>query len=406
MASCPRAGKPGQFGSHQCSHARSWADEEIRLFQIIGIMTAEALGNILLVGDLEAANETLEQRVTERTTELRTEKEFAESLIETAQAIVLLLDADGKVIRFNRYMEELSGYSLADVAGRDWFQTFLPEADREWVSGVFEGVLCGEHAEGVVHPLRPRSGEARVIEWYGRALRDSDEQLVGVLAVGHDITERVQIEAKIRAALEEKEVLLQEIHHRVKNNMQVISSLLGIQMSQMDDAKDPVLHDAFIETANRINSMALVHERLYRSADFAHIDFGAYIRKLAEDLFHVYEVQNHAIELDTRVQDVRININQAIPCGLIVNELLSNALKYAFPGERAGRIVVTLRPDKARKHELSVCDDGVGLPEGFDLQTAQTTGMVIVRALARQLGANVVVDGDGGVCFRIFFRGD
>jgi PAS domain S-box-containing protein len=404
MAIYPRVGPPWQFGLHQCSHDREWQDTEVKLFRIIGVMTAEALGNTLLVRDLEAANRKLEQRVRDRTAELEAEKDFAESLVATAQAIVLLLDTSGRIVRFNPYMEEITGYTLAEVQGKDWFETFLPEPERPRIRRVFRRAVNDVHVRGNVNTITTRDGRARLIEWYSKTLKGPGGAVVGLLAVGHDVTRRVESERKIRASLAEKDVLLQEIHHRVKNNMQVVSSLIGIQRTRLKDLVDPEMLAAFRETENRINSMALVHERLYRSADFAHVEFNTYIQQLAEDLFRTYRVRGDTVVLDTRIQTVEISINQAIPCGLIVNELVSNALKHAFPDGRPGRIIVTLGCDSPGIYDLSVCDDGLGLPHGFDAANAKTTGLAIVNALVRQLDADMNVQPGDPTCFHVRFR--
>jgi two-component sensor histidine kinase len=186
--------------------------------------------------------------------------------------------------------------------------------------------------------------------------------------------------------------------------MQVVSSLIGIQRTRLKDLVDPEMLAAFRETENRINSMALVHERLYRSADFAHVEFDTYIQQLAEDLFRTYGVRSDAVVLDTRIQTVEISINQAIPCGLIVNELVSNALKHAFPDSRPGRIIVTLGRESPGIYDLSVCDDGRGLPHGFDTANAKTTGLTIVNALVRQLDADMNVEPGNPTCFHVRFR--
>ncbi len=405
MAIFPRIGKPWQFGIHQCSYERTWRETEVKLFQIIGIMIAEALGNILLVHDLQTANENLEQRVDERTAEVKAEKDFAERLIETAQAIVLVLDTAGRIVRFNPYMEAISHYLLNEVRGKDWFDTFVPAYDRERIRKIFHRAVNDVASEGVINSIVTKDGQEKIIEWYSKTLKDQAQEVIGVLAIGHDVTQRLAIEEKIRTSLEEKELLLQEIHHRVKNNMQVISSLIGIQRSQMQDAIDPAILGAFVETENRIKSMALVHEGLYRSSNFAHVAFTDYIQQLAADLFHAYLESPDSVAFEAQLENIDININQAIPCGLIVHELLSNALKYAFPRGRKGKIVIKLRAIGDKIYQLSVCDDGIGLPQRFSIADAKTTGMLIVTALVRQLGADMTVAQDDGTCFEIRFTG-
>ena len=209
----------------------------------------------------------------------------------------------------------------------------------------------------------------------------------------------------IKDSLEEKELLLKEIHHRVKNNMQVVSSLIGIQRAELKGKTDASAMTAFQETETRIKSMALVHEKLYSSDNLASIDFTSYTKLLALELFSVYQMQPNQVALDTQIKNIKIDINQAVPCGLILNELLSNALKYAFPNDRKGKVIVALKSYDKGMLELSVCDDGIGISDEVDVITGKTTGMVIVNALARQLRAEIAIERNNGTCFQIRFKG-
>lgn len=406
MAIYPRVGKPWQFGIHQCSSGRTWTDQELRLFRIIGILTAEALGNLLLTRDLQAANKNLEQRVKERTLQLESRKNFVESLVETAQAIVLLLDNEGRIVRFNPYLEEITGHRLSEVRGQDWCRYFLPERDQSRTREVFRQAVKGVASRGVVNAIVTKDGRERLIQWYDKTLKDELGNTTGVLSVGHDVTEQASIEEELRTTINDKEILLKEIHHRVKNNMQIVSSLLRIQRSHLGEAGNGPVLDAFRETEQRINSMALVHDRLYRSPDLARVDIPSYIEQLADELLQTFQVKSRVIDLKSHIDDVRISINQAIPCGLIVNELLSNAIKYAFPGGRHGRIEVRFRSLDDRNYELSVRDNGVGLPQGFRLDSANTMGMVIVDSLVRQLGGRLSISNQNGAAFTMQFEAD
>jgi two-component sensor histidine kinase len=225
------------------------------------------------------------------------------------------------------------------------------------------------------------------------------------LAVEKARLERTQEEVRrseraIRASLREKEVLLQEIHHRVKNNLQVISSLLNLHARYLPDAGARTL---FGECQDRVQSIALVHEQLYQSADLAHIDFGQYAAALVDRLFHTYDASDQGLRREVDAHG-RLTIDLAIPCGLIVNELVTNALKHAFPGGRAGTIRVGLceRPDGAL--ELSVADDGVGLPETPAPHASQKLGLDLVYTFAEQLDARMAVEHEGGTTFRFSFR--
>jgi two-component sensor histidine kinase len=213
-----------------------------------------------------------------------------------------------------------------------------------------------------------------------------------------EIAERIQAEERIQASLKEKEVLLKEIHHRVKNNLQIISSLLNLQGQQIED---PQIVGALRDSQNRVRSMALIHEQLYGAHDLARIDFGAYIHQLASHLFRSYRADSK-VALDLKVEEINLRIDEAIPCGLILNELVSNALKHAFPDGRAGRIQVALGVDGGQV-ALAVSDDGVGLPEGFDHRTSTSLGLQLVNSLVSQLDGEVMLEPGHGTGFNVTF---
>jgi two-component sensor histidine kinase len=222
-----------------------------------------------------------------------------------------------------------------------------------------------------------------------------------------EIEERKRVEQDLRTtqsqlkrSLDEKEVLLREIHHRVKNNLQIISSLLQLQGEQ---TRDPGLKEIMQESQNRVRSMALVHERLYKSTNLAQVDFGEYLQSLARSLFHSYRADSNRIRLAVDVHGIHLPIDTAIPCGLAVSELLSNCLKYAFPDGRSGAIHVELAPQDDRALVLSVRDDGVGFPEGATLDHAETFGSRLVGALVQQLHGTFELDRTAGTTIRITF---
>jgi two-component sensor histidine kinase len=207
------------------------------------------------------------------------------------------------------------------------------------------------------------------------------------------VTEREKDEEKLRAALEEREVMLREIHHRVKNNIQIVSTLLRLQSRYIKDEK---ALEVLNESQNRIKSMALIHEKLYQSQDFARIDFSDYIAKMITHLFAIYKVEFGRIRHNVEAKNIQLDINRAIPCGLIINELITNALKHAFPEDREGEILVRMRPSDGDKYELTVKDNGVGLPEGFDIRQKGTLGFQIVSDLVKQLDGSIEIRRDAG----------
>jgi two-component sensor histidine kinase/HAMP domain-containing protein len=216
-------------------------------------------------------------------------------------------------------------------------------------------------------------------------------------AANQSLEKRVEERTRsLQASVREKEILIQEIHHRVKNNMQIISSLVNLQAGRIKDAETKGM---FMVTKDRIRSMALVHEKIYRSKDFARIDFVDYVRNLVAQIFRSYGVSGNAIRAEVEGDPVFLNISTAVPCSLIVNELVSNSLKHAFPDGRTGRLVVRVSAVDDGRFGLVFSDDGVGLPAGFDMVRAESLGLQIVSLLVEQLDGTLEVDGRQGTRF-------
>jgi len=217
-----------------------------------------------------------------------------------------------------------------------------------------------------------------------------------------DITPRKKAEELIQKSLKEKEILLQEIHHRVKNNLQIIISLLRLQASSEKDGR---LINMFRECQNRIKAMAFVHEKLYQSRDFTRVDFTQYIHDFAQELSTAFGVKKKGIKLKTELEEVELDINRAIPCGLIFNELLTNAIQHAFPGGRAGEIIVRLHREEQEQISLEVWDSGVGLPADFDLEVPKTLGLMLIKSLTAQINGQLAIGTGEGTSFKIVFSG-
>ena len=212
--------------------------------------------------------------------------------------------------------------------------------------------------------------------------------------------QRWKAENRIAASLKEKEVMLREIHHRVKNNMQIISSLLRLQASGLTD---PAALDSLQVSQDRIRSMALVHEGLYMSSDLSRIDFAEYARKLTGRLFSANASLNTDVTIHIEIDDIFLDVNRAVPCGLIINELVTNALKHAFPDGRKGDIFIRMATHKQSGFSLTVADNGVGIPEGIDFRRSDSLGMQIVGDLAQQLKGTLKANTEGGTQFTIHF---
>ncbi|MGB2957779.1 MAG: PAS domain S-box protein [Bacteroidota bacterium] len=218
------------------------------------------------------------------------------------------------------------------------------------------------------------------------------------VVVSHDITDRKTDEDDTHSSLQEKEILLKEIHHRVKNNLQIISSLLSLQSNTIESE---ATRELVRESQNRVRSMALIHEKLYQSASLARIDFGEYLRNLTRDLFRSYSAGGVSLKL--QAEDISLDIDAAIPCGLMVNELVSNALKYAFAQTKGGELLITFSQVARDKFALSVTDNGVGLPSDLDVRNPRSLGLQLVNMLVAQLRGTLDVVSDGGTTFMITF---
>ena len=238
--------------------------------------------------------------------------------------------------------------------------------------------------------------------WYDirdRALTWINGRIVR-MEIGTDITERKKAEEQIKQSLREKEALLREIHHRVKNNMAVVSSLLSLQAEQI---KDATVRSIFEESQQRVKSMALVHEKLYQTKDLSSIDFEDYIKSIVSEIISLYRIDTNAITTEINIEGIQLDLESAVPCGLIVNELLTNVFKHAFPDN--GRGVLSIHFTKTDgAYTLTIKDNGVGLPKGFDYKETGTLGLQLVNVLTKQLRGTLRIESDKGMEVVVTFK--
>ena len=287
---------------------------------------------------------------------------------------------------------ELNGKTARDVLPATAAEAVL-EALREAHE---TGVSLGRQFE---LPLPPPEGN----RWFelsvsrGPAGPDLDPRFI---MLSREITNRKATETALRTSLHEKEALLKEVHHRVKNNLQVITSLLRLE-SRRDT--EPGTRNVLNEMQGRIRSMALVHEAIYRTGNFGRIDLGSYLKQLAQQLFRGQNTDPSRVRLEMNLAEVLIDMDHAIPCGLIANELLSNSLKYAFPDARSGEVRITLTRQPDRWVCLRVADTGVGFGPDFETRCSGSLGLQLVQDLSRQLGGRLEISDEQGARFTVFF---
>ncbi len=367
--------------------------------------------------ELRQERDTLEEQVQERTASLQSELEERERvegvlreseerfrlLVEgVADYAIFMLDPGGHIVSWNPGAERIKGYKAEEIIGQH-FSCFYPKNEIEAKKPEQELETAISEGQFQEEGWRLRKDGSRF--WASvviAALRDEDGSLQGFSKVTRDVTQRRQAEEQIKASLKEKEVLLREIHHRVKNNMQVITSLLKLQAGHF---KDKEYLDMFEESQGRIRSMALVHEKLYQSGDLAHVEFDGYVKTLAKGLFRAHGVDPGKIGLKINVENVPLGLDNAVPCGLIINELVSNSLKYAFPQDKGGEIGIDLHSINGDQLELRVSDDGIGLPEDLDFRKTESLGLHLVTILAEdQLEGKVELNRDRGTRYSIQFK--
>lgn len=306
---------------------------------------------------------------------------------------------DGCFSEVNDRVCEMTGYTRDEITKLSFREITHPddiETDLEYARQLLEGEI--ERYSMDKRYLRKDSSLIWV-RLTGSIVRDGEGRPRYFIAVIEDITSQRAAELAVKNSLREKEVLLKEIHHRVKNNLQVISSLLSLQSTRIED---PRLRRVFKESQSRVRAMALIHEILYDSKDLAGIRLEVYVGRIVDGLMRTYGADPGRVQLVVEAEDLRLGIDEMVPCGLAINELISNSLKYAFPDGREGRITIRVSQDESGGIVLVVRDDGVGLPDDLDLRSSQGMGMGLVLGLVeKQLGGRLELDRSHGTGFTI-----
>lgn len=321
------------------------------------------------------------------------------SVLDQIQNGVVILDNNQRVIYWNDAAERLYQYTAREMMGKKAAKlTYSEDAAIAKIAvksmieeGQWEGEIRLARKDGTYFPALVSN----------RILLDQNKEVIGYVGVSTDISYQKKIQRELQESLTEKEVLLKEIHHRVKNNMQVISSLLFLQSMQTEDK---LIQDILIESQNRVRSMSMVHEKLYRSTNLSRIAFDDYIRELTADQMNTWLGRDSVIQKHFDVDYVEIDIDKAIPCGLLVNELISNAVKHGLKHQSSGNLWLSLHKNEGTVR-ITVANDGNKLPENFTLEHTETLGMQLIDSLTRQLDGKLEFKTDPHTVFELEFEG-
>jgi len=319
------------------------------------------------------------------------------SLFEASLDAIMVLSPEGAFEDANPAATELLGYSLAELEQMKQ-EDVLPTAQEK----VSDPPLSTSGDKGVEHLHIRAKGDRTIPVALTFSPVSEGGTLKHIVVIARDITEREKAERERQHALEEKTTLLQELYHRTKNNMQVIIGLIGMQAAQV---QDPTTVTALTEIKSRVQSMALVHRKLYQSQDLSHVNLAEYIRELTDLLLESYQTEPDLITVAFELEPILVLIDTAVPCGLILNEVLSNALKHAFPDHRTGRIEIKLRQLDNGELMVQISDDGVGFPAGMEPRQCSTLGLQTIYGIGEyQLHGQVTCHNGSGVRWRLVFR--
>ena len=343
-------------------------------------------GNFVLGTIIDVRNRELRERAAER-----------EHFFQLSNDALCITNPSGYFVQVNPAFERILGYTREEMLAVPYISFIHPD-DVPATASEAQKANTGESVVDFRNRYRGKDGVYRWLQW--RAMPDETGHFY---ATARDITKELEATSALQANLKERGVLLQEVHHRVKNNLQIITSMINMQVRKL---RDGVARGALEECASRVHAIGLIHENLYLSRDFASIPFRDYVTSLVDNIFHASTTGLSKVSPHVDVAPVLLTVEKAIPCGLIINELVTNALKHAFPGERRGNVQVCLREPCPGQLSLSVADDGVGLAEDFDIETSSSLGLTLVATLVDQLKGQLAITHAHGARFDITFPVD
>ncbi|MBL0103292.1 MAG: PAS domain-containing protein [Bacteroidetes bacterium] len=375
-----------------------WRDVTLIIISFLMFMGTIYIYFRLRISTFRRVRRLLEERVevkTRQLTEKNLELEKLSLVASRTDNAVLIAGTAGDIEWVNDGFVRLTGMTKESIAAKKLseinvytnIEAEIKQAIENRHSRIFESNVTTHNLQNIwiSSTLTPIYGE--------------DNNLKKLVVVDTDITTGKNMQKQIEASLKEKDVLLKEIHHRVKNNLQIIISLLNLQSGYI---KDEHTLKAVKDGQNRVRSMALVHEKFYQSDELSEINFAEYVEKLCQFLYQSYGDKTDRVKVAIIGDPLGLDMDTAMPCGLLINEIVSNSYKYAFPGESRGTITIEIKHD-GKKATLRMSDDGVGLPQGFEVEASESLGMQLIQALTSQLDGELKVSRDKGTTFEVTF---
>ena len=309
------------------------------------------------------------------------------NLVEASHDLIWRVDREGNFNFINRASEEILGYSPMELIGKPMMDHIHEDA-RESTIKIHQDVIGGKTYDSFDLHMVNKEGKLTTLAAKAYPMRDNEGKIIGCSGTGSDITHIKQYQDQLEKSLMEKEILIKEIHHRVKNNLAVISGIIGLQIMYLEDE---ISRAVFEQSQSRIKSIALIHERLYQTELFSSIEIKTYLEELIKDIRSTYGSDERNIQIRVTGSSISLNINQAVPFGILANELITNALKYAFEGRAKGSITVNLMQDAkdADRVVFEVYDNGIGLPYNFEDMKIKSLGMTLVETVSEQLSGQL-----------------
>ncbi len=382
----------GLLIAHHCSSTRIWTEFETELLQQLANQVSIALAQAQLLGALQD-----------------NERRFRAIFNQTFQ-FIWLLKPDGALLEANQTALELMGLPAKSVVNRLFWDmpcwNLSPQNQQQLqqaLAKLKEGIAQAATGNFIRYEVDVVSANGKIvtIDFSIKPVTNEIGEVVMLIPEGRDISDRKQAEEEIKASLKEKEILLKEIHHRVKNNLLVVSSLLEFQAEYINN---PAIVKVFEDSQHRIYSMALIHEKLYQSKNLEKINFGEYLQNLVYNLISSYNITEDRIQVEFDIDPIELNIETANPGGLIVNELVSNAFKHGFPDNRSGKLSLELHQDSNQKITLIIRDNGVGFPSDLDFRNTDSLGLQLVCTLTEQLEGEILLNKADGTTFYLNFH--